>query len=169
MAIAPSEIKFYLSGGPANALGDAALGGVISGTEASSVVNELFDYISADEAYAGESEYRCVYLKNTNASETLYNTVVWVAVNTPDTDTSAEIGLGTSAVNGVEPTIADENTAPAGVTFSAAPNAASSLSIGDIPSGEHKAVWIKRTVSTSTISGYAADYVTLYVRGGTAV
>ena len=43
---------------------------------------------------------------------------ILIVTNTPSTDTSIEIALGSSAVNGTEQTIANENTAPTGVTFS---------------------------------------------------
>ena len=49
----------------------------------------------------------------------MQNSVIWIASNTPSADTTIEIALGSSAINGTEQTIANENTAPTGVTFSA--------------------------------------------------
>ena len=49
----------------------------------------------------------------------MQNSVIWIASNTPSADTTIEIALGSSAVNGTEQTIANESTAPTGVTFSA--------------------------------------------------
>jgi hypothetical protein len=44
--------------------------------------------------------------------------VVWISSNTPASDTQIAIGVGTAAVNGTEQTVANESTAPSGVTFS---------------------------------------------------
>jgi MinD superfamily P-loop ATPase len=168
MTITTADLDFYLSGGAANTSGDASLGGAISSTAPSVVVNELFDYVAAVEAESGDTEYRCIYVKNGNATYTLYNAVIWISANTPSVNTDVQIGLGTSAVSGEEQTIANENTAPTGVTFSTAASEVASLSIGDLAPGEHKAVWIKRTV-TATTTGVSADYVILRFKGGAAV
>ena len=67
-----------------------------------------------------DTEYRCFYVHNAmHATLTMQNSVIWIQSNTTSADTSIEIALGSSAVNGTEQTIANENTAPTGVTFSA--------------------------------------------------
>lgn len=167
MPITATDIVFRLSGGASNASGDASLGGAISNNAVSSSVNALFDYVSGDESAAGDVEYRCIYVRNSHASLTLYGAKVWIASNTPSTDTEAAIGLGTSAVNGTEQTIANENTAPTGVTLALAANEAASLSIGDLAPGAHKAVWVRRTV-TAGAAAYNNDGMTLTVKGDTA-
>ena len=166
MPITTADIKFFLSGGASNTDGDASLGGAISTTQASSTANELFDIVTGNEASAGSTEYRCIYIKNDNATLTLFSTLVFIETNTPSTDTTVEIALGTSAIDGTEQTIADETTAPSGTSFSTAANEGAALSIGDIPAGEHKAIWIKRIVSASA-SAYDADGVTIRVKGDT--
>lgn len=167
MPIIASDIKFFLSGGSTNTDGNDALGGAISSTEASSSLNALFDYVTGDESAAGDTEYRCIYIQNDHPSLTLYGTKIWISTNTPSTDTSAEIALGTSAVSGTEQTIADEDTAPSGTTFSTATNEGASLSIGDLDAGEWKAIWIKRIVDSSA-AAYNADGMTITVKGDTA-
>lgn len=75
--------------------------------------------------------------------------------------------FGSSAVNATEQTVADENTAPTGVTFSAPSTEGASLAIGDIPAGQHKAFWIKRII-TAGAAAYNSDSATLTVKCDTA-
>ena len=117
MAIITGDFITRLSGGASNSVGNAALGGAKSSNAISSTVDELFDAVSAAQAAAGLVEYRCVYLHNANATDSMIDAVVFVAANTPLAGTTLDIGVGTSAVNGTEQTIANEATAPSGVTF----------------------------------------------------
>jgi len=167
MPIVASDIEFRLSGGSSNAIGDASLGGVISSGVVSSSLNGLFDYVTGDESAAGDVEYRCIYVRNSHASLTLYGAKIWIDTNTPSTFTTVDIGLGTSALNGTEQTIANENTAPSGVTFSAPAAASSALLIGDMTPGQSKAVWIRRTI-TAGAQAYANDSMSLTIRGDTS-
>lgn len=163
MAIASSDIKYRLSGGASNTDPADSLGGAESSTDAGS---GIFDNVSSAEAAVGDTEYRCVYVKNNHGSLTLQGAKIWIQTNTPSADTAVEIGLGSTAVGtGNEQTVADEQTAPSGVTFSSAANEGAALSIGDIPNGSHKAVWIKRTVTAAAAA--ANDAFTLRVKGDT--
>lgn len=168
MPIASSDIKYYLSGGNSNTDPNAALGGAISTTQITdATVANLFDNVSSAETTAGDTEYRCFYVKNTHGSLTLQSAKVYINTNTPSSDTSAEIGLGTSAVNGTEQTVANESTAPTSVTFSTAAGSGNALSIGNIPAGQHKAIWVKRIVNAGA-AAYNADSVIIRVEGDTA-
>lgn len=161
MAIVSSDIKYRLSGGASNTNPAASLGGVKSSTDASN----YFDDVSSAEASAGDTEYRCVYVHNNHGTLTLIGAKVWIQANTPSGDTDVAIGLGSSAVNGTEQTVADESTAPTGVTFSQPTTFAGGLSIGDIPPGQHKAVWVRRVVNSGAAA--YADSFTLRVQGDT--
>ena len=168
MPIASTDIDFHLSGGASNSDPDASLGGVISSTQITdATIENLFDNVSGAEAAAGDTEYRCFYVKNNHGSLTLQGAGIWIETNTPSSDTSAEIGLGSSAVDGTEQTVADETTAPTSVTFSSAAGSGNALTIGDIPAGEHKAVWVKRVVSSSA-AAHNSDSVVIKVQGDTA-
>ena len=168
MPIASADIDFHLSGGAANSDPNASLGGIISTTQITdATIANLFDNVSGAEAAAGDTEYRCLYVKNNHGSLTLQGAEVWIETNTPSTDTSAEIGLGTSAVNGTEQTVADEQTAPTAVTFSTAAGQGNSLAIGDIPAGQHKAIWVKRVVNAAA-AAFNSDSVVIRVQGDTA-
>ena len=97
----------------------------------------------------------------------MQNTKLWISSNTPSAYSTVEIALGSSAVNATEQTVADENTAPTGVTFSAPSTEGASLVIGDIPAGQHKAFWIKRII-TAGATAYNSDSATLTVKCDTA-
>ncbi|MEQ1704405.1 MAG: hypothetical protein ABL867_00360 [Rickettsiales bacterium] len=168
MPITSTDLKFHLSGGAANSDPNAALGGAISTTQiVDATVANLFDNVSSAESAAGDTEYRCFYVKNTHATLTLQAAKVYIQTNTPSADTSAEIGLGTSAVNGTEQTVANESTAPSAVTFSSAAGSGNALSIGNIPAGQHKAIWLKRIVNAAA-AAYNSDSVIIRVEGDTA-
>lgn len=156
-----------LSGGASNAVGNASLGGVKSSEAMSAALNGLFDAVSAAEAVAGRVEYRCVYLHNANATDLMTAAEVWIAENTPLAGTTLAIGVGTAAVNGTEQTVANETTAPSGVTFSEPASSAAALALGNIPAGQHKAIWLRRTVTAGSGSS-ASDTFQLGYRCETA-
>ena len=167
MPIISTDIQYRLSGGSSNTDQNASLGGVKSSTSVGAGLHNLFDIVSSAEASTGDTEYRCVYIHNNHGTLTMQTSKIWIATNTPSTDTSIEIGLGSSAVNGTEQTVANENTAPTGVTFSAPASSGAALSIGDIPAGQHKAVWIKRIVNAGA-AAYNNDGATITVSCDTA-
>lgn len=163
MSIISADFTLRLSGGASNTDGNASLGGIKSSQVVSSSVDALFDAVSAGEAATGDTEYRCVYLHNANATDTMTNAVVYISSQTTSPNTSIEIGVGTAAVNATETAVADESTAPAGVSFSAPSTAGAGLALGTIPPGQHKAIWIK-WVADPAAAATASDALTLAYR-----
>ena len=161
MPIEPSEIKYYRSAD------GSSIGGAITAVEVTSAANTLFDAVAGVEADDGDTEYRCIYLKNSNPTLPFLLPRVFIKTNTPSTYTTAEIGLGVSDIDGVEPSIADESTAPEGVVFSTASGYANGWVIPTLLPGQHKAVWIKRVVD-SNARAYNADSVIISATGGTS-
>ncbi len=161
MTIVSSEIQYRLSGGASNNNPNASLGGVKS---SNAVPANLFDDVTSAESAAGDIEYRCFYVHNNNSSLTLQNAVIWIQTNT--TGNRIAIGLGSSAINGTEQTVANEDTAPTSVTFSQPATKAAGIALGNIPAGQHRAVWIRRTIAPGT--GAANDSYLLRVEGDTA-
>jgi len=155
MPIITADFALRLSGGAGNSVADASLGGIKSSTVVSTAVDALFDAVAAADALAGDVEYRCIYLHNANGADLMTAARVWVAANTPLAGTTLDIGVGTSALNGTEQTVANENTAPAGVSFSAPSTAGTGLALGNIPFGQHRAIWLRRTVNAG--SGSSAN------------
>lgn len=164
MAIVSTDIKFYLSGGGSNADPNAALGGAISSSQ---VGSNLFDDVSTAEAAAGDTEYRGYFVKNTNATDTAYDVVVWIASNTDSSSTALQIAVADEGVANTIETIANESTAPSGPVFDDAEDVSNALSIGDLTPGQAHGVWIKRVVTATTVA-FPNDTATLRVRANTA-
>ena len=94
----------------------------------------------------------------------LQNAVIWIQTNT--TANRMALGLGSSAVNGTEQTVANESTAPSGVTFSQPTTKGTGIALGTIPAGQHRAVWVRRTVAAAAAANN--DTYTFRVEGDTA-
>lgn len=161
MPIISTDIQYRLSGGSANADANASLGGAKSATV---VPAALFDDVSSAESAAGDVEYRCIYVHNNHGTLALQNAKIWIQTNT--SGNRLAIGLGTAAINATEQTVANESAAPSGVTFSQPADLAGGLSLGSIPAGQHKAVWVRRTVAAASPANN--DTYLLRVQGDTA-
>ncbi len=148
MVIEEDDIQFRLSGGAANTDPLASLGGIKSSTPYSSdIANAIWDNVSGAERTSGDVEYRCWYVHNANATLTVVGGVIWIYSPTDSTGDEIDIGLDPVGLNGTATTIANESTAPAGVTFSRPASFNTGLIIGDLPPGQHRAVWERRTVT----------------------
>jgi hypothetical protein len=175
MAVAASDMKWYLSGGSGNTNPAASLGGDISTTLIvdNSVAN-LFDTVDSADALAGDTEYRCAYIKNTHATDDLDDVIIWIESNTTNPGTTMAIGLdpagignGSSPGGAAQPSPLDEDNPPPGVSFVTSPEPVSSptaLPIGLLEAGESQAVWFRRIVSPGTASG-AHDPSTYRITG----
>lgn len=162
MPIITTDIKYKLSGGAANSDPLASIGGAKSSVDSSSTI---FDDVTSGEATSGDIEYRCVYILNSHVTLSYQAAKVWIQTQTPSADTDVAIGLAAAGLNAAETAVANENTAPAGVTFSAPSSFAGGLSLGTIPAGQYYGIWIRRTVNAAAAG--ASDSFTLRVQGDT--
>jgi hypothetical protein len=113
--------------------------------------SDIFDTFDGDETTAGVTEYACIYFYN-DSGLLASNTRVHISSETAHAGVNFTVGLGTSAINATEQTIADKNTAPNTVTFIEASNLASAINLGDIPAGQHKAIWVRGVVDAGTLA-----------------
>lgn len=159
MAVTQADIKFFQS--------TNGLGGAITATQIiSGNLHNVFDIVNKDESRDGDTEYRCIYVRNTNVLDVFAAVEVYLSTQTASPTTSLAFGLGTAAVGGTEQSIVDESTAPVGVTFTDAIGVANSQLIGDIGANSYKAIWLRRTVQAAT-SAASTDSATLVVDGST--
>ena len=107
-------------------------------------------------------EYRALDVKNTSNIDTLYAAVIYV--DTITSGASDEIALAYDATG--TQTIANENTAPIGLTFSAPTTAATGIVLGDIAPLATKRIWAKWTVTAG--AGMVTTSGSITVAGGTA-
>ncbi len=163
MPIVAEDLVFRLSGGANNEDPTKALGGAMS-TKAGGVIsgaaNSLYDDVTGKEGAAGDIEYRGFYIKNNHGSLTAQNVEVWISQDANSADDATAIALADEAVNAEMETIANESTAPSGPAFTA-PGEGSPLVIGNIPAGQFKGIWVRRTVSAGAA---AKDDVTFKIR-----
>lgn len=178
MAIVAGDILIKLSvktgsagnttaGTPAGSLGKYISTTEVSGT----ALNNLFDDITGQENFDSDVEYRCVFVHNNHGSLTLQNAVVYLsaqvsggAVGAIAVDSTAASAVGSASAQALE--VADENTAPAAISFSAPTTRATGLSLGNIPAGSVKAFWIRRTAANTVALNN--DGLTFVVSGDTA-
>lgn len=171
MAIEDADIGWYLSGGDANADPDASLGGEISSTAwTGGTLHDLFDLVTGPENEAEESEHRCIYVVNEHGTLTWERVKAFIESQAAggavvDIGLDPE-GLGDGSATGVATTIADEDTAPAGVNFSGPTDYAGGLDVGDMDPAEAFALWVRRT--TANTGPLDNDNATLAVQGDTA-
>ena len=168
MPISSSDIEYRLSGGAANTDPNASLGGAMStaggGLITTSVLNNLWDDVTGDESASGDTEYRCIYIRNNDGTRTLSSTKIWIQSVSTSPDTTFAIALGGEGNGGTAETVADESTAPSGETFTSPTDKASGLDLGDLAAADFYPVWIRRVVS-SAASAFDNDTYTLRVEG----
>lgn len=174
MSVLSTDIKYYLTGaandGGVQASPSASLGGYRSSTEISSgQVGNLWDNVGSAEASAGDTEYRCICVKNT-AAETLFNVVLWLqaeidpdgiqqfafVIETPQTADLTDGNAQTISDEEEEPSVntTDHNGTGSGIS---AWSTATSKALGtspeqgahddDLDAGEIIFIWIRRVIS----------------------
>lgn len=167
--------KYSVSAAAGNTTASAAstsLGDQISTSAwAGGSLNDLFDDISGAENAASTVDYRCVFIHNSNASNAYENPTVYLSAETAggasitiaiDNIAASAIGSGSAQAA----VIGTETTAPSGVgTFSAPTTSGTGLALTTVPTGNCRAVWVKRTAANT--SALSADGVTLAVTGDT--
>lgn len=142
-----ATLAFQLTGGASNADPALALGGVHSSVALSgTAMNNLFDDVSPAEATAGDTEYRAIDITNTGDAA---GTVVKIFMDPETSSPSTQLDMGIEASPlGSTLSIANESTAPAGVTF-AHYNTGSKLALPDIAAAAYCRVWVRRVVSAA--------------------
>lgn len=127
----------------------------------SPVTNALFDDISKLESFEGDTEVRCFYLYNAHPTEPFIGCKVYIGAQPVGADTLMlgidPAGIGDGSSTGVAMTTVNENTTPAGVTFSTPAAMGSALSIGSLAAGQCQALWQRRSVPAQTLTSVAAD------------
>lgn len=150
----------------------ASLGKYISTTAwAGGSANDLFDNISGAENAASTVDYRCIFVHNSNASNALENAVVYLSAETAGgasiaiaIDNIAASAIGSASAQSA--TIATETTTPTGIgAFSSPTTIGTGLSLGNIPAGQCRAFWVRRTAANT--AALSNDGVTIAVTGDT--
>lgn len=179
MPIASTDILFKFSttagaAGNTTAGGGAgtSLGKYVSTTQiVDATLDNLFPDITGDENAASNVDYQAIFVHNAHATLTLQNAVAWLSAEVAGGATTA-VGVDTTAASAVGSataqalTIANKNTAPAAVAFSAPTTKAAGVALGSIGPGQVKAIWVRRTAANT--AALNNDGVTIRVEGDTA-
>lgn len=179
MTIAASDIVFRLSipsatEGDADAQPDPADSrGLHMSTTAlvDAVLENLFPNITGAEASDGLTRYACLFLLNNHATDTYTGAKIWFATRGQSALVSMGLDpVGVVAGDDTDPqaeSIADVETAPDGVTFTAPTTEANALSIGNIPAGSCQAVWFRQVIDSDP-RAMALDSAEITVSGTTS-
>lgn len=121
------------------------------------ILNNIFDDVLEAESQSGMTDYRCLYLQNNDATTTVTVKLWLQTLSGPDFWYLATDAAG---LNGLATTIADENTSPAGATFSQ-PLETSPM-VFTLAPGEYMPVWFKRLVNALNFaSGARQIYINM--------
>jgi hypothetical protein len=180
MPIASSDLLWKLSiktGSAGNSAAqpdpNASLGKYISTTQITdNTLNNLFDDISGDENAASTVDYRCIFVHNNHGSLTLQAPKVWLSAEVSGganiaiaTDNTAASAIGSASAQADQ--IANETTAPSAVSaFSSPTTKGTGLSLSDLPPGQCRAIWVRRTAANT--AALNNDGVTLRIEGDTS-
>ncbi len=159
MAINDDIAFFYSGSGTAvTSLGGSIhANGIVTSTD-----QNIFNNVDTAEAVAGSVKFRCFYVKNNGSVS--YNVGVFIESQTPNISSQIFLGKGTSAINGTEQTVADEDTAPSGIFFKRPVFDYDLLEIAILAPGDTQAVWIRRDL-TADAQGIQLDYCRLKFKG----
>ena len=178
MAITASDILFKLSvtsgsaGNSTSGTVAGSLGKYISTTQITdNSLDNLIASFSGTENANSTVKYKCFFIHNAHATLTAQSVVAYLSAEASG-GASAAIGVDTTAASAIGSassqalTIADENTAPAGVSFSSPTTAGTGISVGNIAAGSCRAVWVRATAANT--SAKDSDGVTISVQLDTA-
>ena len=167
--ISSANLKYYYSQGGGSsdggATGNAAgsLGGYRSSTVVTGSVNQIFGDVSGDDAAAGKVYYRCIFVRNEDANAGGWiNPYAWIDEQVTPTDANdvIAIGLDPAGKSTEAAIIANENAAPAGVSFTTPLTKAGGLALPTSPYAQNAyiAIWIRRTIGAgASAAGPAAS------------
>lgn len=168
------SVKTGAAGNSTASSAAASLGTWISTTAwAGGAANDLFDDISGAENAASTVDYRCIFVYNSNAANTLTSAVVYLSAEVAggasiavaaDTTAASALASGTAqALTGTTETAPGAGVT--GLTYSSPTTAGTGVALGNIPVGQVKAFWIRRTAANT--AALSADGVTIAISGDT--
>lgn len=161
MSVVASDIKYYYTGTGTSSNPGGSLGGASTSYVVATTIEKLFGVVTPEEALAGSVKYRAIDVKNDNGSDTLYSAYLWISTETTSPNTTVAIAYDSVGTQ----SIANETTAPTGVTFSTPLSKATGVLLGDMTPTDRRRIWLKRTVTAGVAK--TTDSGSLTVGGGT--
>ncbi len=122
---------------------------------------KVFDNVSALESLNGDIEYRCLYVKNTNGTDTAFDVRLWVKSQPVGPD-ELDIALDTGGKNvtAIGPLSNEEDGTAllTGLVWSRPSTQSAGLLLGNMSPGDEYAFWIRRTVAAETTQKEPNDF-----------
>jgi len=79
LALSSTDLVFYYTGAATTVDTTSSLGGTISAnTIWDSIANNVYDDVTGDESTTGDTEYRCIAMKNTHATHDYIDCKAWI-------------------------------------------------------------------------------------------
>lgn len=167
MPIVDTDIEHRYSGGAANTDPDDSIGGDMStaggGLIVTNTLNNDMDDITSAEATAGITIYHGYYYLNTHATLSYIDPHFWIDSQSSSADTAVAIAMADEAKNVSIETLADEETPPAVVSFTAPANYAAGLLVTTLDPDDFRGHWVRYLVSPAAAP--FLDSYTLAVQG----
>ena len=151
---------------------DVSLGKYMSTTPiVNATMANLLPNISAAQALAGITVYRCFFIHNTSTTDDWENALVWI---TSQIEGGAQVAIGLDPIGVVDEDtlgaqaeeIATQIDPPLTVEFSTPSSQDTALAIGTVGPGQCRAIWARSIVSAN-IESLALDAITLSFLGFT--
>jgi hypothetical protein len=156
-----ADIGWYYSGAGSGGAPASSVGGAISANLITTSSNaNLFPNILSAEAATGSTDFLCLYVKNNSATITYTGVGIFIATETPSSDSTIYLAKGTSAKNIAEQAIASITTEPAGVIWQHPLFSYNNVTLPDLAPGDYQSIWLKRVIKPGT-SGVVKDYFRL--------
>lgn len=146
---------------------DVVTGSLPGGSETDSDIaianatEEVFDNVSALESLNGDIEYRCLYVKNTNGTDTAFDVRLWVKsqpVGPDELDIALDTGGKNSTAIGPLSNEEDGTALLTALVWSRPTTQSGGLTMGNLSPGDEYAFWIRRTVASETTQKEANDF-----------
>ncbi|HJX79145.1 metallophosphoesterase family protein [Glutamicibacter sp.] len=154
MALGSTDIKLHLTGGSSNSNPALSLGGNVSSVVITSgVMNNLFRRITESEASSGVTIFRCVAVKNHNATDIMRNVVFYMVQDTKSNDDLALYSKAQAGKNTVETAIVDEFTAPTGsnINFIGSLSRSGGIALGNLSPNDYINLWLRYSVNPGAV------------------
>ncbi|MFM2007248.1 MAG: Vibrio phage [Pseudomonadota bacterium] len=132
----------------------------------SSMADSVFDGITQQESFHGNTAYRCVYVLNTHDTDSFDSVSLYISAqpNGPD-DLFVGLdpaGTGNGSSSGVAVAIPSESTPPdPAVIFSQSNSIETALNLGPLQAGQARAVWLQRVVPAGILTSLSVDIASL--------
>jgi len=181
LPITSADLLFKYTGTGSETNPEQSLGGTLNpNTIPSGVAQNIFDNVTGDEASTGEDYYRAIGIHNTLTTHIWMNTKMWItgyvraATNYDTIFFGTERPAGTIGTpDGTIQTIADEFTAPVGITWTAEGSPSNTINvsgkdyINSIGPDDWAGIWLYRSVPPGA-AAFSNRSCTIKVEGETS-